>query len=88
MCHIFRHPTGVHELDEREVYTLVVESFMFSQPIEDGGKNSLRRGGAVIPVNPRGLDGVIIGCSIHTAAAVDPILLVGYLVAICEFVTW
>ena len=88
MCCIFHHPMGVLELDERVVYTLVVEIFMFSQPIEDGGENSLRRGGVVIPVNPRGLDGVIIGCSIHTAAAVDPISLVGYLVAICEFATW
>ena len=88
MCCIFWHPVVVLELDERVVYTLVVEILMFSQPTEDSGKNGLSDWGVVSLVNPRALDGVPIGCSIHSAAAVDPISLVGYLVTRCELTTW
>ena len=88
MCCVFRYPFVVLELDERVVYTLIVEILMFSQATEDSGENGLSDGGVVSPVNPRALDGVPIGCSIHSAAAVDPISLVGYLVVRCELATW
>ena len=88
MCCVLWYPVVVLELDKRVVYTLIVEILMFSQPTENSGKNGLSDRGVVSPVNPRALDGVPIGCSIHSAAAVDPISLVGYLVASCELATW